>query len=786
MLKNKIPIYYHSALSKLNYLVQLALRHPAKSFLLLIPCTALTAFLILYLAIPLQLDKVTQWPTSPVLLDKENNIVHARLSATSEWSIPVKLEDMGKWLPLTAIAVEDKRFMSHPGVDPLALARATWQNLTSKRVISGASTITSQTIRISFPKERNLTAKLTEFIQALKLERELEKEQILEIYLNRAPFGGPIRGVEAASRLYFNKRAKDLSLGEASFLVALLKGPTAYRPDRNPDAAKKRRDYIINIVAQEYDLNPEITALAIKEPLPVFKNNMPIKAFHYAQAAFADKRNFSTKTLPSGTFPGAIESPLDSRIQAFLEFSLAESLAGLPPNLTASAGVVNNKSGELIAYVGNAKFNPQNSHTQSAHWVDCGQALRSPGSALKPFVYAQAFDSGSLIPASLMADTPILFGGKAPRNFDLIYRGPVTAHTALAESLNAPAVRTLRMVGGEETLNLLRRLGFKHLNRPFAHYGDSLILGGGEVSLVELLAAYSTLASLGEQKNISYVRTENSFDNATNMHVRELFSKESAWLVAETLKEQGRLDSIDRQVLSQNNMPIAFKTGTSYGLRDAWAIAYNPEYTVAVWFGDETGAPDPNLVGVQVAVPVILKVMRQLISSNSIEKNWYFPPKNIAYKEVCTLSGQAPGPFCPSTQVHPVISTVWRTEPCSLHVQRDGKIVLLWPPELENYVRLKNMTLRPNRNIYITSPVQESQFLLTATTHGQKIPLVCEGASGKLYWYVDKEYFASAEDGKRIFWPLSKGRHTISVLDENGNSAFVQITVTNLGEKLKK
>lgn len=791
-------------------------------FIPLLPgCAVLLAAVVWYAQLPLPLSQIQQWPTSAVLLDKDGNLIHAELSSHSEWSIPIALKDMGKWLPLVVVTVEDKRFEGHCGVDFLALCRAALQNIRAGRVVSGASTISSQVIRISFPKARNLQGKLSEFGQAIKLERHLNKEQILEIYLNRAPFGGPIRGVEAASRLYFGKQAKDLSLGEAALLAGLLKGPTAYRPDRNPKAALARRDFIIKLTAKEHKVTPQITALALQEPLPAFKSNMPARAFHYARLAFADKGNFSLRALPSGSFPGAVPSPLDSRLQSFVEFTLKEALFELPPNLTAAAAVLDNQSGGLVAYVGNARFDP----ARRKHWVDCGQAPRSPGSTLKPFAYLLAFEQGQLIPASLLADTPLAFAGRAPRNFDLTYRGPVAASTALAESLNAPAVRVLRMVGGENLQALLQQLGFKHINKPFGHYGDSFILGGLEVTLLELATAYSTLAREGLPATASplpspYFLTRPSTRASRlwqqNLPVNQIFSREAAWLITEILSETGRIDPLLRQILTQENRVPAFKTGTSYGLRDAWSVAYSPLYTVAVWFGDETGAPDPNLVGLKVSVPATLKILRQLpvvsesalnapaaqtesatgpaselLANESAQYAGQYPsvhtlpssgrmPRGISYKEVCALSGAAPGPYCPSTQKVPVITKTWRTAPCALHVLQDGKPALVWPAELVSYARLKSAQARPDGAVFITSPPPGTEYLLARTATAQKIPLRCEGAFGKVHWYVDKQYFASADAAQSLFWTLTPGRHTLSVLDSNNKTDAVQINVIDL------
>lgn len=730
-------------------------------------CVAAGAFLLVPAAPP---DAVTTWPSSPVLLDNRGELVHARLSVAEEWNIPVPLSKMGKWLPLAAITVEDKRFRSHPGVDPLALGRAIWQNLRHGKIISGASTITSQVIRLSNPRARTPAAKIAEFIQALRLERVLEKDEILEIYLNRAPFGGPVRGVEAASLLYFGKHAADLSLGESALLIGMLRGPTVYRPDRNPKAAGKRRDSIIRLMAERHAVNKDIADLALQEPLPTFRGRMPFHAWHYAEMAF--------KELPATG--GVIRSPLDSRLQGQVENILRQAAANGAPGLTAAAAVMDARTGALLAYVGNALLDVDNGR----FWVDCGQAPRSPGSALKPFAYLLAFEKGKLIPASLLADSPLSFAGIAPRNFDRRYRGPVSAGAALADSLNAPAVRVARMVGGENLLLFLRQCGFAGLKKADSHYGDSLILGGGEVTLLQLTEAYGALASLGERRAPCV--------NAERLPVRgtRIFRKDASFLIAEILKDPGRLSVLDRFAFSGTGRPVAFKTGTSYGFRDAWTVAYTPDYVVAVWFGHEDGSPDPALVGVSMATPPVMRIFRALsrITRPDAEKfaeKWYETPLTITHTPVCSLSGRAPGAACPATHLVPVLADVWRTTPCKLHAYRRGKAVTLWPPELENRHAGRIVEKDPSVRAIIVSPVAGTRYLLTPGAARQRIALRGEGTTFPVHWYADNVYIGTQESADPFFWDLSAGKHVISLLDADGRSAKTRISVTDLGEKLR-
>lgn len=726
-------------------------------------------FCVFLFVSPLSLETVTAWPCSSVLLDNRGELVHARLSVTEEWNIPIPLEKMGKWLPLVAITVEDKRFQRHPGIDLLALGRALWQNMRQGKIISGASTITSQVIRLSSPRPRTPGTKAVEFIQALQLERRLPKDKILEIYLNRAPFGGPVRGVEAASILYFGKHAMDLSLGESALLIGMLRGPTLYRPDRNPEAARKRRNAIVRLMVKQHSVNKDIAALAMQEPLPAFPGRMPFRAWHYAENAF--------KGLPATG--GIIQSPLDSALQKQVESVLYQTIRNKAPQLTASAAVMDVRTGALLAYVGNARLDVK----QGRAWVDCGQALRSPGSALKPFAYLRAFEKGKLIPASLLADSPLSFAGNAPRNFDRQYRGPVSAGIALADSLNAPAVRVARLLGNESLLGFLRQCGFTNLRETSAHYGDSLILGSGEVTLLQLTEAYGALASLGVRRPLC---TNSALLPAPGTRI---FRKDAAYLIAEILKDPGRLSVLDRFVFSGTNCPVAFKTGTSYGFRDAWAVAYTPDYVVAAWFGHEDGSPDPALVGVSMAVPPVMRIFRILAQTARPKapapESWYETPLTITYVPVCSLSGQAPGPACPSSHKVPVLSDIQPTALCKLHAYRRGKPVTLWPPELENWHAGRIVEKDPSVRAIIVSPRSETRYILTPGATRQRIALRSEGTTLPVHWYADNVYIGTQTTTDSFFWDLRGGPHTLSLLDAHGRSAKTRISVTDLGEKLR-
>lgn len=700
--------------------------------------------------LPYSADNISRWPTSPVLLDRKGGVFAVFLSADSEWSIPVPLSRMGRWLPLIATEVEDRRFRDHGGVDWAAILRASLQNAAAGRVVSGASTITSQLVRLSQPRPRTVKTKLLEFSAAIKTENRFSKDEILEIYLNRAPFGGNIRGVEAAARIYFSKSAAEVSLSEAALLVGMLKGPSVYRPDRNPERALARRNAILADLAARGVITDVQHNLALSEKLPSGRGSLPGAAWHFALAALGDRKE-----------GGEIRTTLDQPVQALLERTLTSSLAPLQKEITAAGVVMDNTTGEILAYTGNARLGSG----MPGSWVDCGKSPRSPGSALKPFAYLAAFERGILTPASLLADTPLAFLGNAPRNFDLVYRGPVTARTALSDSLNVPSVRVLRAAGQEYVMDLLRNCGFLSLTKPAGHYGDSLILGGCEVTLLQMAEGYGTLANLG-------VRRTPWFLAQGAPPGRRVIQEGPAFLVADILKDTGRLLPVHRARIEGRKDWFAFKTGTSYGYRDAWTAAYNPRYTVIVWMGDPSGTPHPELVGLSAAAPAVVEVLRALPAAG-----WYDPPPGVESREVCSLSGAPPSPACLSTRKDYAIEGISSPAPCTMHTILDGEKTVRWPPELEEFARRRSLEVEAGGGISIVSPLPGSRYFLTPLGGEQRTALKAEGAVPPVYWFIGGTFAGKQVGREPLFRPLKKGRHTISLVDSRGRTASSWVVV---------
>lgn len=713
------------------------------------------ALLLLFIYLPFSPEEIETWDSSPVLLDNRGEPFFAALSKSSEWSIPIPLSEMGKWIPLAAVEVEDRRFRDHMGIDLISVFRALLQNIRSGRVVSGASTITSQLIRLSHPRPRTIQTKLIEFAAAVKAEKVFSKDRILELYLNRAPFGGNIRGVQAAALMYFSKSAAELSLAEAALLVGMLKGPSLYRPDRNPEMSRGRRDFTLSLLAERGIITGLQFHRAMKELLPKERRSLPSKAWHFALSILDENRE-----------GGMIQTTLDTRVQELLERTLAASLAALPAEITAAGIVMENKTGAILAYCGNGRLGTE----LPGSWVDCARSPRSPGSALKPFAYLAAFERGTHTPSTLMADTPLAFSGNAPRNFDMTYRGPVPLRTALADSLNVPAVRILRAAGPELVLDLLRNAGFRTLSKPTGYYGDSLILGGGEVTLLQMAEAYCMLANLGIRRSPVFLRDE-------NLPERRITSEGAAFLIADILKDTGRLLPVQGKRIEREKGWFAFKTGTSYGYRDAWTAAYNPKFTVIIWMGDPSGKPHGELVGIHAAAPVIVEILRSLP-----ETGWYEPPSGVETRAVCALSGAPPSPVCPSTRTEYALAGISSPAPCQLHVSRDGEVKIVWPAELEEYALRRALEFRTGREAAIVSPLPGSKYFLTPFGGDQKTALKAEGATPPVYWFVGGKFIGKQEGTVPLFWILEKGTHSVSLVDSRGKTATSRITVESIAK----
>jgi penicillin-binding protein 1C len=528
---------------------------------------------------PLPLAQARQVSTS--IVDRNGKLLRAYAMADGRWRLPVDAKhnaDPG-YLKLL-LAYEDRRFYSHAGVDPFALGRAAFQLVTRGHIVSGGSTITMQLARLMEPRrERSVYAKLRQIVRALEIERQLTKDQILDLYLALAPFGGNLEGVRAASIAYFGKEPKRLSLAEAALLVALPQSPENRRLDRYPNVARAARDRVLDRMVEEGHVAAEDAAQAKSVGVSRLRKPMPILAPHSADQAMATVKDADVIALT-----------LDSSLQKVLEALARDRATALGQNISVAIIAVDNDSGDVLARVGS----PDYFDDRRAGQVDMTRAVRSPGSTLKPFIYGLAFEDGFVHPESLIDDRPIRFGSYAPENFDMTFQGTVAVRKALQLSLNVPAIALLDRVGASRLSSRLKQAGVNLVLPKDEAPGLAMGLGGVGVTLQDLAQLYSGLARLGSTRPLREIvkATDDPRDSL------RLMDQAAAWQVGNVL-----IGTPPPENGVHNR--IAFKTGTSYGYRDAWSVGFDGRITVGVWVGRPDGAPVPGLVGRTAAAPIL-------------------------------------------------------------------------------------------------------------------------------------------------------------------------------------
>lgn len=518
---------------------------------------------------------------STVVVDRNGRLLRAYAMADGRWRLPVTSASAidPTYLNLL-LAYEDQRFRQHGGVDPLALGRAAFQLATRGHIVSGGSTITMQLARLLEPRrERSVLAKLRQIVRAVEIERQLDKDQILDLYLTMAPFGGNLEGVRAASLAYFGKEPKRLSLAEAALLVALPQSPEKRRLDRYPEAARAARDRVLERMVHEGRVSADDAAMARAEKVPRLRKPMPLLAPHATDQAVS--------AAPDARL---IRTTLEATLQTNLEALARDRAGSLGADVSVGILVVDNASGDVLAHVGS----PDYFDVRRAGQVDMTRAVRSPGSTLKPFIYGLAFEDGFVHPDSLIDDRPIRFGNYAPENFDMSFQGTVPVRRALQLSLNVPAIALLDRVGASRLSTRLRQAGAELVLPKDEVPGLAMGLGGVGVTLSDLVRLYAGLARLGQTVALREILDDS--DGAREP--ARLMDQAAAWQVGNVLLGTPP---------PENGVSgrIAFKTGTSYGYRDAWSVGFDGRMTIGVWVGRPDGAPVPGLIGRSAAAPIL-------------------------------------------------------------------------------------------------------------------------------------------------------------------------------------
>ncbi len=550
-----------------------------------------------------------------LVLDRNGHPLRAFADSKGVWRYPVGLEDVSPYYVEALLGYEDRWFWHHPGINPLALLRAAWQNLHSGRIVSGGSTLTMQVARLLHPHRRSLLGKLTQILRALQLEWHLDKREILTLYLNRAPFGGTVEGIAAASHAYLSKSPAELTRAEAALLAVLPQAPSRLRPDRHPRRAQAARNKVLDRLAREGIWSEEAVAEARREPVAGYRLHQPMRAPLLARRL--------TQTWPDVR---VITSTIDAALQARARSTLVHYLRRLPKQSSAAVLIVDNVSAEVRAYIGSADFFDAERYGH----VDMVHARRSPGSTLKPFLYGLALDAGLIHSESLLIDAPRVGRPYRPANFEGGFSGPVSVSRALQQSLNVPAVNLLEHYGPHHFVARLRNGGLDLQLPTGAEPNLSVILGGVGVSLETLVSAYVGLSNGGEVRPLVFRKG----DRPTP---RRLLSPGAAWIVRDILRrtpEPGRLSDM----LSVQRHDIAWKTGTSYGFRDSWAIGGSDRWTVGVWVGRPDGTPMPGHWGGETAAPLMFQLFRMLPSANRSAPT---RPESVSKETICWPLGTA-------------------------------------------------------------------------------------------------------------------------------------------------
>ncbi len=740
-----------------------------------------------------------QRPPAVVVTDRHGEPLRFFLPADQRWRLPIRLSELPPDVRRALVASEDQRFYEHPGVDPLALARAVWDDVRHRKVVSGASTISMQVARMADPGPRTLRSKLREAVRALQIERRFSKDRILEMYLNLTPYGGNIEGIGAAAWFYFGKGPDQLSLGEIALLTALPRSPLKYDPTLHPRAAQVARDRVLGQLASRGVFSRKELDAARREPIPRIRRRPPFLAPHFTEMIAAQ-------------LPGEprIRTTLDRSIQAVAESQVARRAKELRDQGIGNAAVVviDNQTRGVRALVGSSGYRD----TYFQGQVNGAVARRSPGSTLKPFLYAMAMDQGRLVPDSYILDIPTDFAGYVAEDYDQRYRGRVTVREALITSLNAPAVRLLAETGLSDFLRLLQRGGLATLDRPAGKYGLPLILGAGEVRLLDLVNLYATLAQGGKHRPVRVVEGD------PKLHAEpdpvSLFSPEAARAVTEILTDVRRPDLPEAWDLTRDVPGVAWKTGTSYGHRDAWAVGFSARYTIGVWVGNFDGKPRKGISGSQHAGPLLFDLFRALETGG----RGPVKPEGLIEDEieVCALSHQLPGPFCTDRVRIPYLPGRTRLTACAIHRRmlvdaktgellagdcvgrrpHELRLFTLYPPELVAWWRSQGAPVRDAPRMAagcegipdgdpprIVSPDGNTPYRLRRDSPAefQKIALVAQVSPGvrHLYWYQDGALVATTEAAtarERFLAPVP-GEHRLVVTDDLGRSDGVTYKV---------
>jgi len=734
------------------------------------------------------LDYSTAW------FDRNGKLLRLDLAADDRYRLKVSLERVSQAMQQATLLYEDKDFYSHGGVDLLALMRAAWQTYVLGERRIGGSTLTMQVARLRYGHAHTLVGKLEQILRAIQIERHYSKRQILAAYFNLAPYGRNIEGIEAASLIYFDKPASELSLPEAMALSVVPQNPVRRNPTSKAgfrQLAKARGRLFkrwLEIHPRDASRREQIELpLAVRPP-----EALPFYAPHFLNG------------LQAG--PGSVTTTLDLSEQRLLESVVTQYVARHKGEgiRNAAALLLNSRSMEVEALVGSVDF----FNDRIAGQVDGTRAKRSPGSALKPFVYALAMDQGLIHPMTLLKDAPKRYGGYTPENFDQVFLGPILAKDALIKSRNVPAVNLTAALKKPGLYGFLQQAGITEMREP-GYYGLALALGGIEVTMQEMVKLYAMLANGGRLKPITMLLNGKPVPRG-----KPLLSPEAAFITLKMLQENPppQQERLPGAVVKQHT--IAWKTGTSYAFRDAWSVGVVGPYVLAVWVGNFDGEGNPAFVGRTAAGPLLFDIFSALGKTHDELDEVTLPRKGLNVKQVamCTDTGDLPGRYCPHTTpgwfipgVSPIkVSTVYRAIPIDKATGKRAcyydpnstrfEIYEFWPSDLQHIFRragvmrrqpppyMQQCTLEQQGNTgtapKISSPSEVITYTLRADRlSSERIPFeaVSDADVRTLYWFIDSRLVGQAKAGEVFFWPAEAGDYTVSVLDDHGRASELRI-----------
>lgn len=746
-------------------------------------------------------------PTNTILEDSQGVLLSARITEDGQWRFP-DCDSVPQKISACILHYEDQYFRKHPGVNPVSLTKALFRNIQEGEIVRGGSTITMQVVRLSRKgKPRNLIQKCIEIALALRLELKASKTEILELYASHAPFGGNVVGIDAASWRYYGRPAYKLSWGEAATLAVLPNAPSLIHPGRNRKALEVKRNLLLDKLRDQNFLDSIGCELAKYEPIPESPHSLPQMVPHLLDRA--EKEGHRGERIVT-----SIQEELQTKLVRVVERHHQQLKQNEIHN--AAVLILNIPEQKVIAYVGNTTADGEG----KGGFVDIIAAPRSSGSILKPLLFSLMLDEGEILPHMLIPDIPTHISGYSPLNFDRTYSGAVPASRALIRSLNVPAVRMLRTYGVEKFHSKLQTLGFTTVNRNPGHYGLTLILGGAEVSLWDLCRTYMGMASsLNHIQEYGYRYNPEDYASPSyisgnpksgfgtsiglpNLNSSGMMSAASIWQCFETLTELERPTQEGSWERFSSSQTIAWKTGTSFGYRDAWAIGLNPEYLVGVWFGNADGEGRPGLTGVNAAAPLMFEAFGLLPSVSE----WFDPPYDeLTEIEVCSRSGFRAGSDCDETEIQLVPKTGEKMESCPYHkvihleqgrefrVHSDcydihNTINTSWfvlPPVMEWYYKKRNsryQSLPPylpgcltgnEKPMELIYPKETMQIFIPRGLDGELSRVVFEAAhrntGASIYWHLDNLFLGETSLIHQMEFISSEGWHTLTLVDSEGN-----------------